>query len=123
MSAVLIRPAAAVFCFLVIFFAGFWLARVGKPYPVLVFTLHKLISLGVGVWLGVAAYRASRLAPLSGQTAAVLIAAGLCFAALLVSGGIISAGSSSPAAVRRIHQLAPYLALIASTAGFVLLGR
>ena len=41
-----IKIAVAGLLFLVIFLSGFWLDHSGKPYGLLVFTLHKLICVG-----------------------------------------------------------------------------
>ncbi len=97
------------FCFLLIFLSGFWLSRSGKPYPVIVFTFHKLITLGTIVYLAVTLYRASRFTPLQvGQVAAITLIVA-CFLAMLATGGLLSVEKVSPAIVHRLHQVLPYL--------------
>lgn len=106
------------FCFLLIILSGFWLSRSGKPYPVIVFTLHKLITLGTIVYLGIALYPASRSAPLQGAQIAAIVIVAACFLAMLATGGLLSVDKTFPAIVHRLHQFLPYLT--AASAGVTL---
>ena len=50
---------------LVIFLSGFWLNRMGRPYGMLPVTVHKLIGLALGVYLGWMVYQTHKIIPLS----------------------------------------------------------
>ncbi len=103
--------------FLLIFSFGFWLSRSGKPYSVAIFTVHKLIALGLAVYLGITIYKTHQLSPLSaGQIAAVLVMA-LCFLSLVVTGGLLSIEKPMPAVVSAFHRVLPYLTVLSTAVG------
>lgn len=97
------------FCFLLVILTGFWLSRSGKPYPVVVFTFHKLITMGTIVYLGILLYPISRSTPLQGGQVAAIAIIVVCFLALLTTGGLLSMDKVLPAIVHRLHQVLPYL--------------
>lgn len=106
------------FCFLLIILSGFWLSRSGKPYPVIAFTLHKLITLGTIIYLGVTLYQASRSMPLQGGQVAAIAFTAICLLAMLATGGLLSIDKVLPTIVHRLHQVLPYLTV--ASAGIAL---
>lgn len=104
--------------FLLIILSGFWLSRSGKPYPVIVFTIHKLLTLGTIVYLAVMLLRASRSMPLQGAQVAAVALIAACFLIMLVTGGLLSVDKSVPILIHRLHQFMPYLT--AASAGMAL---
>lgn len=109
--------------FLLIFVLGYRLSRSGRPYHPVLFNLHKLIALGCAVFVIVLVIRAQPALPFSLPQVAIIAAAGLCFIALLVSGGLISAMHTPPGIARLLHRVLPYFALLATAAGlYTLLG-
>jgi hypothetical protein len=110
--------------------SGVWLSQSGKPFNGTIFTIHKLIALATVIIIGVNIYHlysamdARTLVALS-----VIVASGLLFLALFVSGALLSLIAGAllslekpvPEAILRIHQVAPLLALVSSTATFYLL--
>lgn len=118
MNAIQSRVIITGCCLLLIILSGFWLSRSGKPYPVTVFTFHKLVTLGTIAYLGVTLYRAGRSTPLQGGQAAAIALLAACFLALLVTGGLLSTAKLLPGIVHRLHQVLPYLA--AASAGITL---
>lgn len=116
MNAGMTRALSVGALFIIIFGAGFWLSRAGKPYNGVLFNIHKLVALGALVFLGITLSRISRAQGLQpGQIAAVSVA-GLSFLVTIVTGGLVSAGSTLPAFVPVIHRLFPYLTVLASAA-------
>lgn len=109
--------------FLLIFASGFWLQHSGKPYGAVLFNLHKLIGLGVLIFLAVNIYRIHQRAPLTALELSICVASGLLFVATIVSGGLVSVDRSWPAVVPLFHKILPYLTVL-STAGslYLLLG-
>ena len=74
MSATQLLVLRAGLFFLFIFLSGTWLSRSGKPYPVIILTIHKLIGLAVGFFLVTTVYRVhqmDRLRPV--ETSAIAI--------------------------------------------------
>jgi len=105
----------------VIFGFGFLLSRSGKPYPALLFNLHKLIAVGaLGYW-GFVLYRTHQNDAL--RPAQVLTLAGIALAVLVViaSGGLVSVEKEFPPIFRKLHHLAPYLVVFTTAAGLYLL--
>jgi hypothetical protein len=102
--------------FLCIFLTGFWLSRLGKPYNGGIFNLHKLIALATLVFLILTVKQVRTTIPLTPTMIAGLAISGLCFAATVISGGLVSVGKLLPEAVGGIHKVLPYLSLL-STGG------
>lgn len=109
MNAIQSKAILTGICFLFIFITGFWLSRSGKPYPGIVFTLHKLITLGIIIYLSVRLYQANQSAPLRGEQAAAIALMAACFLVMLVTGGLLSVDKALPAVVHHLHQILPYL--------------
>ncbi|MEZ5070799.1 MAG: hypothetical protein R2751_07480 [Bacteroidales bacterium] len=70
--------------------AGFLLHKAGKPYPGLLFNLHKLVSVALIVLLVLALRASGWLAASPVFPAVALFLLGLSLLALLVSGGFLS---------------------------------
>jgi hypothetical protein len=102
---------------LMIFLSGLRVSRSGKPYPVFGFTVHKLAALG-GLFILVRTAWLSR--PLEPLEWTLLAAAGLFFAALIITGGLLSLERPMPSILKGFHHAAPYLAAL-SAAGLVYL--
>ncbi len=101
-----------------IFGSGFWLSRLGSPYNTLVFTLHKFVGLGIGIFLVRAAVLTQRIAPLSGVQITILAITVLLFIAAVAAGGALSAMSAPPLLLKTSHKFLPY-AIVPVTAAVV----
>jgi len=108
--------------FLFILLTGYWLNRSGSPYQVLLVTLHKLIGLGTGVYLGLSLYHISKIASFSPIQIALIATTVLCFAINVATGSLLSSNKSMPKAVSLLNKYFPYLTLV-STAGMIYLLR
>ena len=100
--------------FLFIFISGFFVSHGGKPYGVGIFTVHKLIGLAAGIYLGVRVYRAHQAAPLGTAEIAAIVVTVVFFISTVVAGGLLSTEEPMPAFVSLIHKISPYL-IVAST--------
>jgi hypothetical protein len=109
MNAIQSKAVVTSFCFLLIILSGLWLSRSGKPYLVIVFTFHKLITLGTIVYLAVTLYRAHQSTPLQGGQVAAIALIAACFLAMLATGGLLSVDKALPTIVHRLHQVLPFL--------------
>jgi hypothetical protein len=92
---------------------GFWLSRLGKPYNGLLFNIHKLIALATVILAGLAVYQG-----LTGMDAATLISLFLVLAvlsviALFASGALMSAGKGKYSAMKLVHNISPFILVIA----------
>jgi hypothetical protein len=107
MNALQLRFISAAFCFLLILPSGFLLSRSGRPYGLVLFNVHKLIAVGMLVFLAINVYRLNQATPLGiTQLTACLIAA-VCFVATIITGGLVSTAQPMPAAVSLAHRLLP----------------
>jgi hypothetical protein len=124
MSTTQLKIAGAGLFFLLIFLFGYWLSRSGKPYSMALLTVHKLISLGAVVFLGILISQIHQANPLNLTQVSVIAFAALCFAACIVTGGLVSIEKLAlPPVVRRLHQFVPYLTLLSTSAILYLLLR
>lgn len=100
--------------FVFIFGFGFVLSRAGKPYPMVLFTLHKLLTLGTVVFLALSINKIAQVSPLSQTQVLAVVVTSVLFMATIATGGVVSAASSVPAIVRMLHHYVPYLTLLSS---------
>ncbi len=92
---------------------GVWLSHSGKPYPGLLFNIHKLISLG---WVILTVVQLSRMLKNGGAQALLILAlglAGLCVVALFASGALMSMGKLNYTLTLTIHRITPAVLFIA----------
>jgi hypothetical protein len=102
--------------YLFIFLSGFWLSHLGKPYPTIVFSIHKLIGVATAIFLVITVYRIHQSAPLSPVEITAGVVTVLFFAGTIVAGGLLSIDKSMPAAVLTMHQIAPFLTMLSTAA-------
>jgi hypothetical protein len=132
MSATLSKLVGTGLFFLLIFTFGFWLSRLGRPYHVLLFNIHKLIALAAVIFLGVTVngfHRATPLGPaqIASVVVAVLVIVGLFATGALLSidatGGLGNASAATRTALITAHRILPYLAVLSTGVGLYLLIR
>jgi hypothetical protein len=114
MTSFVMRLVTTGLIFLMILPSGYLLTRIGKPYPMLLITVHKLAGVAAGVYLVVSLlphYQAGELRPLA---IAVLIITVACFLVLVVSGSLLSAEREFPSQFKVLHKVFPYLTVLAS---------
>lgn len=107
--------------FLLILATGFWVKRLGKPYPTLVLNIHKLIALGAVVYLAITAARISKADPLTTAQVASLVLSAVLFVGTIVSGGLASIDKPMAVIPLKIHRVSPYLTLLAGAASLYFL--
>jgi hypothetical protein len=106
---------------LFILVSGFLVSRGGKPYGIAIFTVHKLIGIAAGVYLGVLVYNAHQRAPLAGAEVAVVVVTILLFVGTVIAGGLLSTDEVMPPVVSLIHRIFPYLIVISTIVSVYLL--
>ena len=107
--------------FVFIFVSGFGLGRSGKPFNGFLLTAHKLIALAAAVLVLVMLYRVHHVAALEAAEWIAGAISGLFFLSTGITGGLLSVDKPMPAIVARVHQIAPFLALISTAATLYLL--
>ena len=113
------RVAAVVVGFLIVFITGFLLSRSGSPYGSALLNVHKLVAVGLLVFVVWSTFATNKAAPLGGLEWVVVSLAILVFIAIIASGGVVSAMESPPAAVGLLHKVAPYASLLLTAAWMV----
>jgi hypothetical protein len=89
--------------------SGLVLSRTGKPFNIILLTIHKLISLGALIYLAVTIYQTNKIVPLTTSVVSISGVTLLLFIALIATGGILSATNTTPTIARWIHRIAPYI--------------
>lgn len=110
--------AVSIIAMLLIFLSGFWLHRSGKPYPTILFTLHKLISLALIIFLIVIATRIQRESTLTSVQLVSVISSLIFFIATIVTGGLLSVEQEMPNLVHLAHKILPFCVLLTTGASF-----
>jgi hypothetical protein len=111
-----------VLVFVVILGTGFWLARLGKPYNVLIQTVHKLVGFGAFVYLIYFSVQQHKTVTLSSEQMGSLIVTSICFIAMIATGGMLATEQELPDVVLITHKVAPYLTLLSTGLSLFLLG-
>jgi hypothetical protein len=121
MSTDQVRIMGIALVLVVVFALGFWLSRAGRPFNGLLLNLHKLIALGMAIYLAVTAYRMHQAAGLSGTELTVVVVTGLLFLASGVIGGLVSLEKPPPTILLRLHLMLPILTAVSTAATLYLL--
>ncbi len=100
--------------FLFIFISGFLVSHGGKPYGTVIFTVHKLIGLAGGIYLGVTIYRAQQVEPLSAAEIAAIAVTIVLFICTVIAGGLLSMENPVPAFISVTHRFSPYLIVVST---------
>ncbi len=100
--------------FLLTLVFGFWLSRRGKPYNGLLFNIHKLIALATVILSTLAVYRALQGVDVMITLPLSIILSALSIIALFVSGGLMSAEKGEFRVMKLIHNLSPFVLVIAT---------
>jgi FtsH-binding integral membrane protein len=100
--------------FLLTLASGLWLSRAGKPLNPILFNIHKLIALAAVVIAGIRVYNVLKGGPAQAVLTALLIFAGLSVVALFVTGALMSMNKPAYRVLLTIHNVAPFVAVIAA---------
>ena len=116
-----IRMITTGLLFLGIFISGFSLKQAGKPYPGLLFNLHKLIGLAAVAFLIVIVYQIKHINTIGRLETIALIFTFFFFADTIISGGLVSIDKPVPPIISLMHRLLPYATLLSTAAALYLL--
>ena len=124
MEAIATKLIAAGILFLLTLISGVILSHADRPLNVGLVTIHKLIAVVGIVLIGMAVNQLYKnvdgklLIELS-----VIVLSGILFLALIATGALLTREEMLPEFVLKIHQVAPMLALLASSVSIYLLAR
>lgn len=125
MEAISTNLITAGILFLLTLISGVIVSHSGRPLSVGLVTVHKLIAVVGIVLTGMAVNQLYKTA--DGKLLielSVIVISGILFLALIATGALLTREEMQlPDLVLKIHQVAPLLALTASTAGIYLLVR
>jgi hypothetical protein len=107
--------------FVFIFLSGYWLSRSGKPYSAIVFNIHKLVGLAIGVFLIMTVRQVHQVAPLGLADIIAIVVTVLLFVGVVAAGGLLSVDKPMPVAVSMVHKLLPYVAVLSTAVTLYLL--
>jgi hypothetical protein len=102
---------------------GFWLSRMGKPYYVPLFNIHKLFALGAIVVPVIQLSKFLKNTDSPSLMIGLLIVATLCVVALFASGALMSMDKLDYSLTLTIHRIALVVLPIATALVVCLLGR
>jgi hypothetical protein len=96
--------------------SGFAVSHAGRPINGILFTVHKLIAVAAAivVTMAIRQLHQTKAAGISLEIGAIAISVAL-FLALVVTGALLSRDVQLPAAVLKIHQVAPPLLFVFSS--------
>ena len=109
--------------YLVTLIFGIWLSRMGKPYNVPLFNIHKLIALGAVVVAVIELSKVLKNADSLSLMIGLLIVAALCVVALFATGALMSMDKLDYPLTLTIHRIALVVLPIAMVLVVCLLGR
>lgn len=123
MSTVRFRVVIVGLSFLFIFLSGFSLSRTGKPYNGLIFTIHKLVGLALGVFLVMTIRQVHQVAPLGPVEITAIVVTALFFATTVTMGSLLSIGKPMPTVISMMNKLFPYPTVLSTVVTLYLLSR
>ena len=86
----------------------------GKPYGMLLVTVHKLIGLALGVYLGWMVYQTHKVIPLNATKIIAVVVTMLFFAVNVATGSLLSTNKPMLEAVSIINKFFPYLTVVST---------
>jgi len=94
--------------FLLILLSGYRVTNSGKPYSMIILSIHKLLSVGTLAYLALSIWRASRVQPLAVLQWLAIGSAFLLFLVTILTGGFLSMEKDMPAVLKTVHHILPY---------------
>lgn len=124
MDDLLFKPIGVGVLFLLVIGTGYWLKRLGKPYPGGAVNVHKFIGLAGGALLAVTIRQMHLAAALRPVEIAASAVSGVLFVTTIITGGLVSLAKPMPGMVALTHRVFPYLtAAGAAVTLYLLLSR
>ena len=107
--------------FLLIVISGFWLSKKAKPYPVLLFNVHKLISLAAFILGGIVIYNLQKGIEITSGHLLLISATGVLFIFSIITGGLLNLDKPFYKLFRLIHRILSPIVIILTAIIFYLI--
>jgi hypothetical protein len=107
--------------FLLIFLSGFRLSRSGKPYSVVIFTIHKLIGMATGIFLVMTVYPIYQAFSFSPIEITAIVITVLFLVVTVAAGALLSIDKPMPVVISVVHKVSPYLITLSTAVALYLL--
>lgn len=91
---------------------GIWLRRKGRPYNTILFTAHKLITIGIIILLWLTFRKIGNLHAGTEKGLIMALISGILFLVSFVSGAMQSFEKQSPWFIGIIHKIIPYFLIV-----------
>jgi hypothetical protein len=107
--------------FISILISGLWLRKSGKPYNMAVLTVHKLISVGVVIFIFIIIYQLYKSALLNALEFVLSLVMFLAFLGAVITGGLLSTNKPMPSFVTVIHKMSSFASILLTAVLIILL--
>lgn len=92
---------------------GFWMSRAGRPYNGTLFNIHKLIALGTVIITAMQILGLLGIVEAQSFIILLIVATAISVVALFASGALLGIGNMNYTILKTIHNIAPFLAVLA----------
>jgi len=103
--------------------SGILVSHSGKPYQPFIFTMHKLIALGMVAVTAILIFNLFKILEINDLILFLVIASGVSAITLFVSGALMSIGKASFSLIKVIHVVATILGVVVLVLSLFLLLR
>lgn len=100
---------------------GVWLRKSGHPYKTGILTIHKLVSLGTVVMIGILVYHLHTDAGWTAVETGLVAVTGLLFLFMIVSGGLLSLEKPIRGVLLTLHRVLPVVCALSTAVTVYLL--
>jgi hypothetical protein len=104
--------------FLLTLVSGVWLSNAGKPLNTAIFTVHKLIALGIAISTAVSIYQVRNDVTINAISMISMIVTGLLLIAMFATGALLSINQQIGGITLLSHRIIPLLLLLFSSLSF-----
>lgn len=114
MNIILSRGAITGILYLLIFLSGYRLSNSGKPYHIIILTIHKLISLVVALILIMVVYQLNQTASLSTIELTTSVITAITLLITIITGGLLSINRPITPILKKLHQITPFVSVLST---------
>ena len=108
--------------FLLIVISGFWLSKKDKPYPALLFNVHKLLSLATFILGFIVIYNLQKDIELSSGHILIIIGTGILFILSIVTGGLLNLDKPLYNFLKLLHRIiSPTVIILTATIFYLII--
>ena len=111
-----IKITGIAFLFFLMIISGFWLSKKDKPYPVVLFNIHKLLSLAAFILGGIVIYNLQKGIEITSGHLLFISATGVLFILSIITGGLLNLDKPFYNLLKLLHRiLSPIVIILTAT--------